>query len=113
MEQVIRRMRVSRARESAALTDFWRDHGRRWAMEEAEYADVQTLAGLYEQVSILPEKDRVGALVGELKQIWRNGFSNPAEAFGWNEMNDGLPDSAFLAFAGGVHSVWAEIKDQI
>jgi hypothetical protein len=91
-----------------ALTAFWRDHGKQWAQEEANPADLERMAGLARKVAHLGQGERQAVIVAELQGIWTKGFANPADAFGWDEMNDQLPASALVAFIEGAREKWEE-----
>ena len=79
----------------------------------------QVLTGLrltMESVADLSEgkvKTRLGEaqasakVVAELKSIWSVGFPSMEDAFGWDEMHDGLPASAMVAFVKGAGEAWA------
>lgn len=110
MTDTLRRLRISRTAESAEVLQFWRDHGTEWARDEASHADLQVIGTLAERISNLPEARAVQECTAELRQIWRSGFLSPEDAFGWNEMNDQLPDRALHAFVLGAGAVWSEVK---
>jgi hypothetical protein len=51
--------------------------------------------------------------LSELKAIWRAGWPGSVEPYGWDEMNDMLPSSAYLAFLQGVEAAWNEVSDRL
>lgn len=111
--EMVRRLRVSRDAESPEVLEFWRQHGTEWASEEATYAEIQRLVEISKAASALPVDDVIPHIVGELRAIWRNGWPASAEAYGWDEMNDMLPPSAYLAFLQGVERAWNEVSDRL
>lgn len=113
MDDMIHRLRVEREATSDAVLSFWRNHGRDWAGEEASYDDLKFLGELSERVAGMTPANRAADVEATLRSVWRSGFINPAEAFGWNDMNEGLPAAAFVAFVEGVGEKWAEAKTKL
>lgn len=109
MDLSIRRFRAAQAAESPEYLTFWKDHGREWAEKEADDASLDRVAAMVEQTGG-SRKERAAAIVAAMKAVWSSGFSNPQEAYGWEEMGDELPGSALVAFAEGAHAVWKERK---
>jgi hypothetical protein len=112
-EQMIRRLRLERHAKSDEVLTFWREHGRKWAREEAGLQDITRIATVSEAARGQFGANATSLVAAELKNIWKDGFQNPADAFGWNEMNDHLPEAALFAFVQGVESAWLEVSNKI
>lgn len=80
---------------------FWRQHGAEWAREDACPNDLTRVADLVAAVEDLSEKEAASRIAARFREVWETGFSSSADAFGWTEMNDRLPDVALLSFARG------------
>lgn len=113
MGDMIHRLRVEREATSDTVLAFWRGHGRDWADEEASYDDLKFFGELSERVADMTPANRAAEVEATLRSVWRSGFINPAEAFGWNDMNEGLPAAAFVAFVEGVGEKWVEAKSKL
>lgn len=113
MDEAVQRLRVSKISSSEPVLAFWRDHGRQWALEEASFDDLSRVAEIAERVSGKGDAAAALGVEAELREIWRAGFSDPADAYGWNEMDDKLPAAAFLAFIRGAHEVWRSTEQKI
>lgn len=88
---------------------FWHAHGAEWAREEARPEDLARVVDIVAAVEDLPEKEAVTRIAARFREVWNDGFSSPADAWGWNEMNDRLPDAMLLSFARGAageHRLW-------
>lgn len=104
---VQRRDRVAQSAGDDHLAAFWRDHGREWGQQHASEQDLQRLGILADGLARLGEAQASAKVVAELKSIWSAGFPSPEDAFGWDEMHDGLPASAMVAFVKGAGEAWA------
>lgn len=95
-------LRGKAARQDAPVPppvlEFWRDHGRRWARDEADPADAARIAEIYVQSGGRGGARRVRM---ELQKIWRAGFTDN-DAVAWDIIPSTLPDRAYSAFAEGV-----------
>ena len=96
-----RRERIAEASSNDTLTNFWWEHGRSWAEHEADADDLNTIASLARRIDPLGKAEAESQVIAELEAIWRGGFQNSADAFGWNDMNDQLPAAAMVAFVKG------------
>jgi hypothetical protein len=105
MDDIARRRRVSEVATRTDVLDFWRDHGTQWATEEASTEDRARIAQIAQRIEGMPDACATAAALSELQSIWREGFPSGEDTFGWNEMNDRLPDAAMLAFVRGVATV--------
>ena len=94
-------LRVATGFGNEELMAFWREHGAEWAREEARPEDLARVVDIVAAVEGLPEKEAVTRIAARFREVWNDGFSSPAEAWGWNEMNDRLPDAMLLSFARG------------
>jgi hypothetical protein len=112
MEDMVKRLRVSRHAESEEVLAFWREHGKQWAQQEASHEDIKKLVTVL-QSSLSAGEAAESVALSQLQAIWTAGFSDSASAYGWNEMNDELPPAALLAFVRGVEEAWAEVKDKV
>src|SRR5262245_44369060 len=112
-QEMVRRLRLSRQTESPEVLQLWRDHGTEWAREEASYSDISFIASIAQATSKLSDEEAAEDAVSELKKAWREGWAKPLEPYGWNEMNDHLPPSAYLAFVQGVELAWNDVKDRV
>ena len=112
-QEMVRRLRLSRDSEAPEVLEFWRQHGSEWAREEATYAEIQRLVGISKAASALSGEAAVAHALSELKAIWRAGWPGSVEPYGWDEMNDMLPSSAYLAFLQGVEAAWNEVSDRL
>lgn len=112
-QEMVKRLRVSRDSESPEILEFWRQHGMEWAREEAAFGELQRLVEISKAASALPAEAGALHAVSELKAIWRAGWSASSEAYGWDEMNDMLPASAYRAFLQGVEAAWNEVSDRL
>tara|TARA_R110000868_G_scaffold10697_5_gene51963 strand:- start:2316 stop:2705 length:390 start_codon:yes stop_codon:yes gene_type:complete len=104
MDDIARRRHVSEVATRSDVLDFWRDHGAQWATEEASSEDRARIAQIAQKIKGMSDERATEAAVSELQSIWQEGFPSGDDAFGWNEMNDRLPDAAMLAFVRGVAS---------
>lgn len=95
------RVRVSRVAQSDEFLDFWRNHGGEWAGEEAHGPDLDRISEVLKANANLSDRAMGAALAAHFRAVWDRGFANPDEAWLWDGMPDGLPDSALLAFARG------------
>lgn len=111
--KMVKRLRVSRDAESAELLDFWHQHGKEWAREESSFGAMRRLVNISAAATVRPAEDAAPFAVGELKAIWHAGWSGTSEPYGWDEMDDMLPASAYLAFLQGVEAAWLEVRDQL
>jgi hypothetical protein len=80
---------------------FWRAHGAEWAREEATPEDLARVSGFVAAVEGLPDKVAAKRTAAHFREVWSKGFTSPADAWGWDEMNDRLPDAVMLSFARG------------
>ncbi len=80
---------------------FWRAHGAEWAREEASPEDLARVSDFVAAVEGLAEKEAGTRIAARFREVWNTGFSSPADAWGWNEMNDRLPDAMLLSFSRG------------
>lgn len=112
-QEMVRRLRLSRDSETAEILEFWRQHGSEWAREEGTYAEIRRLVDISKTASALSGEAALSHALGELKAIWRGGWTSSSEAYGWDEMNDMLPASAYLAFLQGVEAAWNEVSDRL
>jgi hypothetical protein len=101
-----RRHRVAQSASDDRLYAFWSEHGREWGEQHASEADLKRIASLAARIARLGEARAAAEVVGELKSIWSLGFADPADAFGWDDMNDQLPVSAMVAFVKGAGEAW-------
>jgi hypothetical protein len=113
MNSVLRRLRISRVAVSEEVLDFWRSHGAEWAREEADFGDLERVAKIVDKTRGMIDQAAAAQVAADFREIWRAGFSDPRDAFGWNEMNDGLPEAALLAFARGAHSAFQEVRPHL
>lgn len=81
---------------------FWQEHGQQWAREEASSEDRAQIAAIAKSIDGLTDDRAAAIAIPKLQVIWNDGFPSGSDAFGWNEMNDRLPDAALLAFVRGV-----------
>jgi hypothetical protein len=95
------RVRIATGVGNEEVMAFWRAHGADWAREEASPEDLARVADIVAAVEGLPEKEAVTRIAARFREVWNAGFSSPAEAWGWDEMNDRLPDAMLLSFARG------------
>jgi hypothetical protein len=95
------RARLDRNAASPAARDFWRNHGRDWALSDASDSDLDVVGGLASRIAALPQKHKEAEAASAFHKIWRSGFSNPTEALSWDAMNDGLSPAALVAFVEG------------
>ena len=109
-DALVRRRRIDQSADTDALRAFWREHGREWASQEASPEDLEQIASLARRVARFDKARTETEVVGELKSIWGQGFTNPVDAFGWDEMNDQLPPAAMVAFVEGVGAAWNDIQ---
>lgn len=80
---------------------FWRAHGAEWAREDAAPQDLARVHEFVASVEGLPDREAAARIAARFREVWNAGFSSPAEAWGWDEMGDQLPDLAMLYFARG------------
>lgn len=80
---------------------FWHAHGADWAREEASPEDLARISEIVAGVEGLREQEAATRIAARFREVWSKGFSSPAEAWGWDEMNDRLPDVMLLSFARG------------
>lgn len=113
MRDAFQRLRLSKAATSDPVLGFWREHGREWALGEASHEDLSRIAAVVERAKGKSEIAAAGAIVADFREIWRAGFADAADAYGWSEMNDGLPDIALLAFARGAYDGSLEAKEKL
>ena len=112
-QEMVKRLRVDRDAESEEVLGFWRDHGTIWAREEATYKQIELLAEIALRTRGLKNGAAIDQVTVALKAIWKNGFADPADAYGWDEMTDRLPRSAYLAFIQGVERAWNEVRNDL
>lgn len=105
MDDIARRRHVSEVAIRSDVLDFWRDHGVQWATDEASSEDRARIAQIAQNIERMSDERATEAAVSQLQSIWQEGFPSGEGAFGWNEMNDRLPDAAMLAFVRGVAAV--------
>ena len=98
---IFRRLRNARSADSGELRAFWRNHGRDWATDEASPEDRARIVALAEKLAPMSASQQELEVVTALKAIWRDGFLDPTDAFGWDDMNDGLPASSLVPFVLG------------
>lgn len=113
MHDAVQRLRLSKAATSDPVLGFWREHGREWALGEASHEDLSRIAAAVERTEGKPEAAAAAEVVADFREVWRVGFADATDAYGWNEMNDGLPDAALLAFAKGAYDGWLEVRERI
>ena len=113
MDALMGRLRVARSAESEELKTFWRNHGREWAAEEASHADLERIGALAEQIQPMSATQREAEVVAALKAVWRDGFFDPLDSFGWDDMDDGLPASSMVAFVEGVGEAWKNVRGNV
>jgi hypothetical protein len=113
MEDAVNQPDFSQPIQSDEVLAFWREHGRRWALEEASRDDIMKLVAISEVAASAPPEQAAGAVSAKLHQIWNEGFSGAIAPYGWDEMNDRLPETALLAFVQGVGEAWVEVKDKV
>lgn len=101
-----RRRRIAQSAAGDGLCAFWWEHGREWGQQQASDEDLRRIGTLADRVARLSESRAAAEVVAELRSIWSAGFTNPADAFGWNDMNDQLPASAMVAFVKGAGEAW-------
>ncbi len=87
---------------SIDLQDFWFEHGKKWAQEEASPDDIGQISAIAKSIKNLSDKKAAPKVITALKAIWTNGFTGDDAPYGWNEMGDELPDTSMLAFVRGV-----------
>ncbi|HVY88304.1 MAG TPA: hypothetical protein VG942_05510 [Hyphomonadaceae bacterium] len=112
-EQMTSQLRPSRDSEADKVLDFWREHGRVWALEEGAPEDAARVAKIAEAAGALPPEEAAQHVQTELMAVWRKGFAKSTDAYGWDEMGDQLPPSALLAFARGVQSAQVAAQDRM
>lgn len=112
-QEMLKRLRVSRDAESPDVLEFWRQHGTDWAREEGSFAEIKRMVDICRAAAAQPAQDAAPYAVGELKAIWRAGWSGSTEPYGWDEMNDMLPPLAYMAFLQGVEAAWNEVSDRL
>lgn len=110
---MVKRLRVSRDAESPDVIEFWRQHGTEWAREEASFAEIKRLADIAKAAAGQAPEYAIPFALGELKAIWRTGWPSLTEPYGWDDMNDMLPPSAYMAFLQGVEAAWNEVSDRL
>lgn len=113
MQDAVERLRLSKVAASEPVLAFWKEHGRDWALHEGDHADVARVAAIAKRVAGKSDAVAAGEVSAEFREIWRAGFSDREEAYGWNEMGDGLPDAALLAFARGAAEAFAEVESKV
>jgi hypothetical protein len=101
-----RRRRVAQSGSDDRLAAFWLEHGREWGQQHASDEDLKRIGALARRIDRLGEGRAATEVTAELKSIWSAGFADPADAFGWDDMNDQLPASAMVAFVKGAGEVW-------
>jgi hypothetical protein len=101
-----RRRRIALSASDDRLAAFWLAHGREWGQQHATEADLKRIGSLAMRVGRLGEGPAASEVTAEFKSIWATGFADPADAFGWDDMNDQLPASAMVAFVRGAGEVW-------
>lgn len=95
------------------MLEFWRQHGIEWARDEASFTEIKRLIDISKTAAGQQAEEAVSYVVGELKAIWRAGWTGSVEPYGWDEMNDMLPPKAYLAFLQGVESAWNEVSNRL
>jgi hypothetical protein len=80
---------------------FWHAHGAAWAREDASPDDLARISDILASVQGLREQEAATQIAARFREVWNTGFSSPADAWGWDEMNDRLPDTMLLSFARG------------
>lgn len=105
MDEVGRRRHVAEIASGAPVLQFWHEHGAQWAKEEASAEDRARILEIAEKLKGAADERATAIAVSELKAVWAGGFPSGSDAFGWDEMNDRLPDAALLAFVRGAASV--------
>ena len=103
-----RKARLDREASSPAVLAFWRDHGRDWAIGDASDKDLDLVENLSNRIATLRRKRQEAEVASLFRQVWEKGFSNAADAFAWDGMNDRLPPAALAAFVEGATSVRRE-----
>lgn len=98
--------RVEQSKHADPILSFWRSHGLDWGREEANPDDLGYLGRLAMELEPLSREQAEITVVRELKSAWATGFANPADALGWDDMNDRLPASALVAFVEGAGEAW-------
>lgn len=81
-----------------AILDFWREHGRHWAQNEASPDDLACVVGLFRRA-----KGPGGARLvrKEFEKMWLAGFRSEGERVAWTVIPTIVPDAAYCAFAEG------------
>jgi hypothetical protein len=113
MDEMIKRLRVSRQAQSEEILKFWRDHGCEWARSEASYDDIVKLVTISQSAQAAAPESAEAIAVSQLQAIWDAGFPGEPAPYGWNEMDDRLPPAALTAFIRGVEDAWNEVKDKL
>ena len=102
MEQIIERLRASKAQYLTSAEQAGRKEGREWASVSAEYRDLESLSALKQDFESEGSPLFVQEVVNALER-------SKDEIFG-----DG--DVSFSRFSGwlrGVLEIWDEVKDKI
>lgn len=107
MEQVIERLRVSKAKYEKDQEMRGIEAGRKWAQNNAEYDKLRIIGNM----TFEPYSDyyagQVDFALGDDSQDWSNSF--------WND-HDGSPaptDEFVEAFCKGASEVWEEVADKL
>lgn len=95
------RYRIATGFGSKEVNAFWHEHGATWAREEASPEDLARISDIVAAVEGLREHEAATRIAARFREVWSAGFASPAEAWGWDEMNDRLPDVMLLSFARG------------
>jgi hypothetical protein len=113
MEDTANQPGAEQPSQSDEVLAFWREHGRQWALEEASRDDIMKLVAISQVGASAGPGQAPGVVSAKLQQIWNEGFSKAIAPYGWDEMNDRLPETALLAFVQGVEEASVEVKDKV
>ena len=108
MEQVIERLRASKAAFVSSQADEGRKNGREWARLRASYEDLQNIAKLeFSDLTSSNYAHQFDCALGPEPSRWEESF--------WFEPDGGsIPSDEYVeAFAEGAKDVWEEVADNL
>jgi hypothetical protein len=105
------RYRMATGFGSKEVNAFWHEHGATWAREEASPEDLARVSDIVASVQGLREQEAATRIAARFREVWSKGFSSTADAWGWDEMNDRLPDTMLLSFARGAAEEHRQRRD--
>jgi hypothetical protein len=104
MQQVIDRLRASKAAFVSSQAAEGRQHGRDWAKLRAKYEDLRRIARL--ELSGSSYAIQVDSALGRESQQWEESF--------WFEPEGSVPADEYVeAFVEGAKDVWDDVSDKL